>query len=369
MTSRGAAISLGLLNKKKNNPAAHDKMIRSRNLTNKYLLESLSQEEREDFRQNRIAGSAGYMKNNRATWRAKQLRGCRTLKTSDKVHRVKVVSTAGPIEGYVRGYEYITIALLDSLFGDEQLVSWQLCNDVFFPVEDGADEGRRQFLMGLQTSTIALPNDQDHDFDHSLILDHASVQRFCEGVRDRLGVDLSMLFPPGIDVLLAIETKSFQNERCWCKCRRKSGCGCNDRTWFREVQKKAVESNGLFVNGRHVVYVLFEWNPSGLVVYAPVGRRLMPLGVALYERTRSIDDFRAYFKKFDEGGPFQEETVSLITTCRAPRWLPWKEPLTNAVENVVTVSNPFLTTNPGRRVGQLSTVSLLALSMGANQAR
>jgi hypothetical protein len=88
------------------------------------------------------------------------------------------------------------------------------------------------------------------------------------------------------------------------------------------------------------VYVLFEWNPSGLVVYAPLEGRLTPLGCALYKRKRSVNDFSAYFNKFD--GPFKDETMNQLITAGS---LPWNAPLLNVVENVVFVDNPFLRTD------------------------
>jgi hypothetical protein len=58
MSSRGAAIREGLLQKNLRNSADYQDMVNRRNQTNKHRLESMLEEERESLRQIRIAGSA-----------------------------------------------------------------------------------------------------------------------------------------------------------------------------------------------------------------------------------------------------------------------------------------------------------------------
>ena len=178
------------------------------------------------------------------------------LKLNNKVKSVTIPTVNGPVRAYVRGYEDRTIDLLTSMFGEQQLVSWNFKNDCYF-IREHVDGHESAFVSSLQAQCRSVKNgnmkdktDQEYTCDHTLSVPQADQTLFCHKLCEVYQVsDLMKYFPPG-DGLVMLETKSF------------SGARLRGVNWWGEIVTK---SN--VVVDTLSVYFLIEHNRYGVTLF------------------------------------------------------------------------------------------------------
>jgi len=319
-TGRGRLIADGIARKKakKEEWAAINK---ARSDTLKRRASQLTEDQRLDEKQNRVEGTKKFHADptKHRTWKNNLQLANRTFKLQDKVHLTTIPSKAGDLLGYVRGYEWHTIQLMEHLFSSGTLISWDFRNDVMFPMGKRNCHSR-QFYQSLQSPRVPLGEQKDHDIDHSLSIKSASdIELFCNKMGELFQVNITHLFAPiKQGFLVTIETKSFSNEKAHCK----------DGNWFSRVQTKATEPHGTIVEDQVCVYLLIEINPGSMVLYSPTRGKLTAIGIALYQNENSLEKHQKYFRQVDQ---IDELTVTNYGI------LPWSKMPRNDVENVTRI--------------------------------
>ena len=278
---------------------------RSAKLSASHILRfsKLSEDEKLDEHENRLVGYIKKMNipEELAIWKKNNEIANQSFKPKNLVHIVTIPTIHGSMQTCVRGFESITIKTLTSIFGLDQLQSWNMRNDVMFirlfvttklqQLQNPKIERKDLKLTNNRTGYINYTyKDQTHrhDFDHSLKLSSRDVPIFITSISKFFSFDeskLLSLFQHSDEYLVVIETKSFSSARHY-----------GGADWLDEIVAKANQANNQVVKKQRIVYLVWEMNFHSLVLYAPnPTTSLSMLGVAIHG---TIEGHLNYYDSF-----------------------------------------------------------------------
>jgi hypothetical protein len=326
---KGRRIAAGIQAKKDNDPVSWDETNDDRSRSQAHRINKRKLEDpdgwitEKDIRQegtNRLHADAKRHKR----WKCRVTFANGALKPKNKVKSITIPTLQGSVLDYIRGYEDRTIDLLTSMFGEQQLVSWQFKNDCYFE-ENKTVRFSAEFLNTLQVQCREVTrNDKDdtscYTCDHTLSVPKADQTLFCHKLGELFQVkeQLQSYFSQG-DSLVMIESKSF------------SGARVRGVNWWGEIVTK---SN--VVVDTLSVYFLLEHNRYGVTLFVRTKAGLVAIGASLYRKKNVLSNFRNYYKSLFN----KEVTVPNFVSYGT---LPRRAPLTTAVSVVDSVVKPYVT--------------------------